>query len=109
MQKVADFLRRLGGEFRDTVCVQSDDEGSRTFDPERRIVVSTIHSSKGTEFRCVHFLGADDFPHFTREKAFTAVTRAKTTLDVYHRDPMEGALESALAQRQEPDLGGLFE
>ena len=106
--KVANFLYQQS-DLRDNVLVQSNEEESRTFDPERRIIVSTIHSSKGTEFRCVHFVAADDFPYFTREKAFTAVTRAKTTLDVYHERPMDGALESAVAQPQEPNLGGLFE
>ena len=90
------------------VVVQSDDRQSRTFDPGRRIVVSTLHSVKGTEFRSLHFLAADDFPFFTREKAFTAVTRAKTTLDVYHSRPLNGALESALAEPQVPDLDGIF-
>ena len=105
--KIADFLYQ--SELRDNVLVQSNEEESRTFVPERRIVVSTIHSSKGIEFRCVHFVDADNFPYFTREKAFTAVTRAKTTLDMYHERPMDGALESAVAQPQEPNLGGLFE
>lgn len=107
VEKVADFLYQNG--FQDNVLVQSSEEESRTFDPGRRIVVSTIYSSKGAEFRCVHFVAADDFPYFTREKAFTAVTRAKTTLDIYHEYPMTGALESAVAQPQEPNLGGLFE
>ena len=107
VKRVADFLYQ--SELRDNVLVQSSEEEDRMFDPKRRIVVSTIHSSKGTEFRCVHFVAVDDFPCFTREKAFTAVTRAKTTLDIYHEFPMNGALESAVAQRQEPNLGGLFE
>lgn len=107
VQKVADFLDQ--SELRDKILVQSGEEENRMFDSERRIVVSTIHSSKGTEFRCVHFVAADDFPYFTKEKAFTAVTRAKTTLDVYHKDPMVGTLESAVAQRQPPNLVELFE
>ena len=107
MEKIADFLYQ--GELRDNVHVQSNEEESRTFDPERRIVVSTVHSSKGAEFRCVHFVAADDFPYFTREKAFTAVTRARTTLDMYHERPMDGPLESAVAERQTPNLGRLFE
>lgn len=107
VEKVADFLYQ--SDLRDNVHVQSGEEENRTFDPERRIVVSTIHSSKGTEFRCVHFIAADNFPYFTREKAFTAVTRARTTLDVYHERPMNGPLESAVAEPQTPNLGGLFE
>ena len=107
VEKIADFLSQ--SELRDNVHVQSGEEENRTFDPERRIVVSTIHSSKGTEFRCVHFVAADDFPYFTREKAFTAVTRARTTLDIYHERPMEGPLESAVAEPRPPNLSRLFE
>lgn len=92
----------------DNILVQSSDEEDRTFDSKRRVVVSTLHSAKGTEFRSVHFIAADDFPHFTREKAFTAITRAKTTLDVYHSYPMEGPLESALAPPTTPNLNGIL-
>ena len=91
-------------DLKNNIIVQSDDEDDRAFDSQRRVVVSTLHSAKGTEFRSVHFVAADDFPYYTREKAFTAITRAKTTLDVYHSHPMEGALESALAQPRIPNL-----
>ena len=103
---VANFLSQT--DLRESVLLQSDDTDDREFDEERRIVVSILHSAKGTEFRSVHFVAADKFPHYTREKAFTAVTRAKTTLDVYHSEPMEGALESALATRSVPDLEGIL-
>ena len=103
---VAEFLSDT--PLQQNVCVQSDDSDDRAFDPRRRIIVSTLHSAKGTEFRSIHFIGADDFPYYTREKAFTAVTRAKTTLDVYHSSPMEGALESALAERTVPNLDGIL-
>ena len=103
---VAEFLGET--ELSDSVSLQSEDADDRSFDPERRIVVSTLHSAKGTEFRCVHLFAADDFPYYTREKAFTAVTRAKTTFDVYHSGPVEGALESALATPAVPDLNGIL-
>jgi superfamily I DNA and RNA helicase len=94
----------LGGQ----VAVQAENVKNRTFDSKSRIVVSTLHSAKGAEFRAVHFMAADEFPRYTREKAFTVVTRAKTALDVYHGGPMTGSLESALAQREVPDLEDLF-
>lgn len=99
---VANFLDQT--ELNDQMIIQSDEVDDRTFDPERRIVVTTLHSSKGTEFRSVHFLAADHFPYYTREKAFTAVTRAKTTLDVYHSDSLKGSMESALSSPTIPDL-----
>ena len=103
---VAQFLN--GTELGDMVNVQSEDAEDRTFDSERRIVVSTLHAAKGTEFRCMHFMAADDFPYYTREKAFTAVTRAKTTFDVYRSGPLEGAFEAALATPTVPNLDGIL-
>ena len=99
---VADYLGDT--DLAESVTLQSEDTDDRSFDPERRIVVSTLHSAKGTEFRCVHLIAAEEFPYYTREKAFTAVTRAKTTFDVYHSGALEGALESALATPAVPDL-----
>ena len=104
--RVAEFLS--AGSLGDQVVVQAESSEDRAFVAKKRIVVSTLHSAKGTEFRAVHFVGADDFPRYTREKAFTAVTRAKTALDVYHCRPMKGSLESALAQKAIPDLDDLF-
>lgn len=76
----------------------------RSFDPEYPICVMTVQSAKGVEFRGVHLVCADVFPYFTREKAYTAITRAKTTLDIYHDGDMDAALKSALAARRVPKL-----
>ncbi len=83
--------------------VQRGDE-DRAYDPECPICIMTIQSAKGGEFRGVHLLSADIFPYFTREKAYTAITRAKTTLDVYHESNMAAPLQSALAKRRVPKL-----
>ena len=104
--EVAEFL--CSGPLSKEVSVQAESVRDRAFDPNKRIVVSTLHSAKGTEFRAVHLVSANEFPRYTREKAFTAVTRAKTALDVYHNGPLAGSLESALAQRAIPDLEDLF-
>ena len=109
VKEIGDFLHQTKyAKLKDNILVQSDDEDDRAFDSQHRVIVSTLHSAKGTEFRSVHFVAADDFPYFTREKAFTAITRAKTTLDVYHSQPMEGALESALAQPVAPNLNEIL-
>jgi superfamily I DNA/RNA helicase len=74
---------------------------SREFNPDLPIWVSTVHSSKGLEFRCVHILDADLFPIFRsyeRRTAFTAVTRAKTSLSIYHNRPLHPFFASALAK-----------
>ncbi|RCK40083.1 UvrD-helicase domain-containing protein [Thalassospira xiamenensis] len=54
------------------------------FGPESQIRLMTIHSAKGSECRAVHILDADCFYDGNKELAFTAVTRAKTEVLVYH-------------------------
>lgn len=74
---------------------------SRDFDPVLPIWVSTVHSSKGLEFRCVHVISADLFAGFReheRRVAFTAVTRAKAALTIYHNKPLHAFFASALAK-----------
>lgn len=74
---------------------------SRDFDPTLPVWVSTVHSSKGLEFRCVHVVAADQFAEFReheRRVAFTAVTRAKTALTIYHDQPLHAFFASALAK-----------
>jgi superfamily I DNA/RNA helicase len=89
--------------------VSLHDEDSREFNPQLPIVLLTAHSSKGTEFRAVHFFAADEFGHrYTREKAFTVVTRAKTSLDVYHTGPIDGSLQGALSPERVPDPKEVF-
>ncbi|QBP74552.1 hypothetical protein E2K99_05770 [Herbaspirillum huttiense] len=74
---------------------------SPDFAPELRIWVSTVHSSKGLEFRCAHIVAADDFKDFQQQErrvAFMAVTRAKTALNIYHENALHPFFASALAK-----------
>lgn len=74
---------------------------SRDFDPTLPVWVSTVHSAKGLEFRCIHLIAADlyaGFQEHERRVAFTAVTRAKTALTVYHDQPLHAFFASALAK-----------
>ena len=75
------------------------------FDPEMPVCILTLHGAKGTEFRAVHWMGVCDIPHYSRESAFTAITRAKTALDVYHSDDLRADLLSALTEKRAPVLG----
>ncbi|MGE8062388.1 ATP-binding domain-containing protein [Pseudomonas sp. NPDC089547] len=71
------------------------------FDPNLPIWVSTVHSSKGLEYRCAHIVSADELSSFNeheRRVVFMAVTRAKTILDIYHLNPLHAFFASALAK-----------
>ncbi|GAB3789917.1 ATP-binding domain-containing protein [Dyella agri] len=69
------------------------------FDPNCHIWLTTISSSKGLEFRAVHLAGLD-FISSTgagqRRLAFTAVTRAKTSLTLYYEKKVPGYLDAAM-------------
>lgn len=81
----------------------------RVFDLSRPITVLTAHSAKGSEFRAVHLFKGEEFmPHYTRELAFTTITRAKTSLDVYFTGEIDGSLESAFNEPRIPALTEVF-
>jgi len=94
--------------------LQSFKEGYVPFEPHTRICVSTLHSAKGLEFRTLHLAACDLIKKFAtqRNMAFTAVTRAKTSLSIYHSENLPGYLESALASlepaQDPPDVEDLF-
>ncbi|HEY6182367.1 MAG TPA: ATP-dependent helicase [Terriglobales bacterium] len=79
--------------------VQSAEDGYVSFEADKPICVCTIHGSKGLEFRAVHLMEAESMKKspLNRNIAYTAVTRAKTSLSVYHSNPIPGYLNSALA------------
>lgn len=79
--------------------IQSSESGYMAFQNDRPICICTIHSAKGLEFRALHLVGADDINGAqNRAIAYTAVTRTKTSLRVYHEKPLISYLESAFAQ-----------
>ena len=53
--------------------------------PDRPICILTVKGCKGLEFRTVHWLFSDDLSHrHENEDYYTVITRAKTSLDIYH-------------------------
>jgi superfamily I DNA/RNA helicase len=64
----------------------------------KRIHVGTIHSAKGVEFRAAHLASIELVSHFPYEinMIYTAVTRAKTSLSLYHSGALPGYLRQAL-------------
>jgi superfamily I DNA/RNA helicase len=87
---------------------------SDAFPPEKQVIVSTFHAAKGLEFRALHLAGCHELRSFgnNRRMAFTAVTRAKTALSVYHCGDLHGYFESALQSvkpvPKPPSLDDLF-
>jgi superfamily I DNA/RNA helicase len=100
----------------DQVQLHQGSEGYEAFDPDRRVVLATVHGAKGLEFRAVHAMGMDKiarFPNRQRNIAYTAVTRAKTSLTIYHEDPLldfidHGITAATIAASAPPQLASLF-
>lgn len=71
-----------------------------SFSAGARICLCTIHAAKGLEFRTVHLANAENLAKMdqSRNIAFTAVTRAKTTLDIYHCDRLPPFLAGGIRQ-----------
>jgi hypothetical protein len=100
----------------DDVQLQKHANGYEPFDSDRRVIVTTTHGAKGLEFRALHLMGMDKVVKFRanqRNITYTAVTRAKTSLTIYHDGALPGYLESGLRAAQgklisAPKLGDLF-
>lgn len=82
----------------DRAVLQSAEEGYVPFEPDKPICVCSVHGAKGLEFRTVHLLDAESMKKspLNRNIAYTAVTRAKTSLSIYHSQPIPGYFDSAL-------------
>ncbi len=67
-------------------------------DPNQRIYIAHLYEIKGLEFRTIH-LGLMQHLHKLRENqkriAYTAITRAKTTVSIYFTGKIPGYLEQA--------------
>ncbi|SCW34212.1 AAA family ATPase [Ancylobacter rudongensis] len=78
---------------------------NRQFGQDCRICITTVQSCKGLEFRALHWPFADATPYLTRQKAYTVVTRAKSSLTLYRH----GALPAILSGAIPPTPQRLFE
>lgn len=102
----------MQSDISDHVHVQHGDYEPQTLD--RRVIVTTIHGAKGLEFRAGHVLAADFVKKFRlqRKMSYTAVTRCKTSLSVYHEQDLPGYFESGIqasgSPPKEPTIDELF-
>ena len=107
----------LKSDIADYVQVQrrDDEDEYAAIDDERRVIVVTINGAKGLEFRAAHLLGMEYVKNFPLQKkmCYTAVTRCKTSLSVYHGDSLPGWFENGLQACSPPpaatSLDDLFE
>jgi superfamily I DNA/RNA helicase len=99
----------------DVLQLQQYSDGYSAFDGTKRVIVTTLHGAKGLEFRALHLLGMDQVKKFRLQTnmCFTAVTRAKTSLAIYHKENLPGYLERGIAALEHttplpPSLDELF-
>jgi len=90
-----------------SITVRQKSNDYQTYDESSRVRVMTVHAAKGSEFRAVHILDGQAFRAFNKELAFTAVTRAKTEVAVYHTAPLLGHMVPATGTLT-TDLSKLF-
>lgn len=96
--------------------IQSQEFGEyATFRSDKRVILASIHSAKGLEFRALHILAAEGVKKFPTQKnmSYTAATRAKTSLRIYHLHDLPGYLEKGLAAvddapQTDPSVADLF-
>jgi hypothetical protein len=97
LRMIAEALE--GSGLGNQLCVQDREDGYQIIRADRPIWMSTVHSAKGLEFRALHFAGAEHVKSFRAEQkrlAYTGVTRAKTSLVVYHHNNLPGYFDAAL-------------
>jgi len=116
IQDVKDVWRILSStHLQSDIQLQLSDHGYTALDPERRVLVGTIHGAKGLEFRALHILAMEGIGNFRTGRArlaYTGVTRAKTSLTIYRSGPLIGPLQNGEAALSPPpasvDLKSLF-
>ncbi|MBV7563676.1 AAA family ATPase [Pseudomonas sp. sia0905] len=92
------------------VFVHKVDPGAN-FNSDCLMHVLTLHSSKGTEFRCVHIFGAEELSEDGLRRttlSYTGVTRAKTALNVYRTGATSRKLQNAFAKKRPFGLEDIF-
>lgn len=86
-------------------AMRQHQDAYQPFGPDSMIRVMTIASAKGSEARAVHILDAESLRN-KRELAFTAATRAKTEVKLYHSTSLPGHME--VPANRLPSIEALF-
>jgi DNA helicase IV len=99
---ISEYIK--GTRFYSNGQVQLRGETDGIIDKARPIVVSTIHSAKGLEFRALHLCFLENVKNFPKQRniCYTGVTRAKTALYIYHSGGLPGYMEQAITNLGRP-------
>lgn len=96
-------------------CTFQMENDYAAFDSNQPIFIGTVHSTKGMEFRACHFLASETVKRFgpsQKKMAFTACTRAKTSLNVYHTGSLPPYFQQAFTYLEpkpaKPSIKTLF-
>jgi superfamily I DNA and RNA helicase len=83
-------------------CILQSSDGYISLSTISCVFFCSLHAVKGLEARAVHIAGCEFLKHFphNRNMAFTAVTRAKTSLTLYFSNALPGYLEQAIQSLQ---------
>lgn len=102
LQAVADYFRST--PLYSQGLIQIRDDGQTGLDMLIPIVLCTLHSAKGLEFRAVHICAFEYVKKFPKQRniCFTGITRAKTALYLYHEEGLPGYLEQAVVNMERP-------
>lgn len=94
------------------VTVRHSPDEHPDFTAETRVCVTSIHSAKGLEFRAVHIVDADRLQRESINLSFTAITRAKTAVQIHYHRTLPGFVDSAIREIQPdrplPTVASLF-
>ena len=82
---------------------QEESDFETSLNPDQPICILTVKGCKGLEFRTVHWLFADDLPHiYFAKDYYTAITRAKTSIDIHGTNEFPTVLALAHAPNEKP-------
>lgn len=101
LEELIDYID--SSDIADQVQLQHHKRGYPELDSNKRVIALNAFNSKGLEFRSAHILGLDAMHGrseniINRNLIFTAITRAKTSLDIYHSGELPYWIESPILE-----------
>jgi superfamily I DNA/RNA helicase len=112
VRTIGEFLSK--GDLAALINMQLNDERNFPLDIDKPIIVCTIHSAKGLEFRTLHLASFEYIKKFRMQRllSYMATTRVKTSLSVYYTNNLPGYFEQADLNMKRPpklpDLNDVF-